>query len=448
MNPFAAIFFLIVAMTLMAVPRKWAPVALIAGCCYMTMGQGIDIGPISLPIYRMLLIVGLARVLVKGERLEGSFNTMDKLVLGWAAWIFLASFFHEGGPGSGPVYAAGYVFNLIAVYFLIRIWCTDLHEVAGIVVLLAFLLAPIAIEMVSEKFVKINQFSVFGGVPHEVAIREGRYRAQGPFRHPILAGTVGATCIPLFIGIWKRHRLAGMVGVASGVCMTLASASSGPAMSAMAGVFAVLMWRLRHLTKLARLAAITGYFALAIATGEPGYYVMKRIDISGGSTGYHRARLIESSFEHLGEWWLFGTDYTRHWMATGVSFSPNHADITNYYLVFGVTGGLVAMLLVIAILIVAFRWVGVVCRAHFDESPSDSYLIWCLGAGMFAHATTSISVSYFDQSLVFFWMNVAVISSMYSGHLVGHGFEAADSDDEEQGRGNTMRARAAEACVT
>lgn len=443
MNPLAAIFFLISAIALMAVPRKWAPVALLTGCCYMTMGQGINLGGINLPIYRMLLLVGVLRVLVKGERLGGERNKIDNLILAWGGWVFFASFFHEWSPGSGPVYAAGYVFNLLTVYILMRIWCTDLHEVTGVIVLLAFLLVPIALEMVSEKILKINQFSIFGGVPHDVAIREGKFRAQGPFRHPILAGTVGATCIPLFIGIWKRHRTAGMVGVAAGVCMMLASASSGPVMSGLAGIGAVVMWRFRNLTKLARISAVAGYFGLALVTGEPGYYVMKRIDISGGSTGYHRARLIESSIEHLGEWWLFGTDYTRHWMATGVSFSPNHADITNYYLVFGVTGGLVAMGLVIWLLLVAFRWVGVVYRAHFDESPSDSYLIWCLGAGMFAHATTSVSVSYFDQSLVFFWMNVAMISSMYSGHVLGQGFETEDSDDAERQETGPVQAHGA-----
>ncbi len=428
MNPLAALFFLVSAIALMSVPRKWAPVALLVGCCYMTMGQGVALGGVSLPIYRMLLFVGLARMLVRGERLGGSLNRIDKLILAWAGWVVFASFFHVWAPGSGPVYAIGYVLDLVAVYFLMRIWCDDLHEVTGVIVMLAFLLVPIALEMVTEKITKINQFSVFGGVPHEVEIREGKYRAQGPFRHPILAGTVGAVCIPLFLGIWKRHRLAAMVGLTSGLCMAIASASSGPVMSAMAGVGAVIMWKFRHLTKLARLAAVAAYFGLALVTGEPGYYVMKRIDISGGSTGYHRARLIESAFNHFGEWWLFGTDFTRHWMETGVSSSPNHTDITNYYLVFGITGGLMAMGLVIVMLITAFRWVGEVYRAHIDESPSDAFMIWCLGAGMFAHATTSVSVSYFDQSLVFFWMNLAVISSMYSGHLEGRGFEMEDGE--------------------
>lgn len=41
-------------------------------------------------------------------------------------------------------------------------------------------------------------------------------------------------------------------------------------------------------------------------------------------------------------------------------------------------------------------------------------MIWCLGAGLFAHAVTSLSVSYTDQSMMFFWLNIGVISSMYS----------------------------------
>lgn len=398
----------------------------------MTMGQGIELGPISLPIYRMLLLVGLARVVAKGERLSGSLNMIDKLIIWWGIWIMFASLFHTGTGGSGPIYASGFIFNFAVVYFLIRIWCTDLKYIEGVVVATAFLLAPIAVEMVMEKVTKINYFSMFGGVPHETAFREGKYRAQGPFMHPILAGTVGAVCLPLFIGILKRNRLAGIVGIVSGLGMTVASASSGPIMSAMAGGFAIVMWRFRDLTKLARMAAVVLYFAFQVIAGEPGYYIMKRIDLSGGSTGYFRARLIESAHEHIDEWWLFGTDRTRHWMDTGVSSSPDHTDITNYYLGLGVTAGLAGMLFFIAILIVAFRWVGIVCRKCFERSPADSFMIWCLGAGMFAHAATAISVSYFDQSLVFLWLNVAVISSMYSVHVTSQEFDTADPDEMEQ----------------
>lgn len=415
MNPFALAFFLCCAIALLTVQRRWAPVPLLVGCCYMTIAQGIELGAFSLPVYRMLLLVGLVRIVIKKEGLVDFGNLVDKLIFFLIGWIILAGFFRDPNFGGGPVYASGVAFNLSVVYFLIRAWCRDLEDIVGIVVITAFLLAPIALEMLMERQSGKNLFSVFGGVPAEVMLREGKLRAQGPFRHPILAGTVGAVCTPLFIGIWRRSRLASMVGITSGVIITFMSASSGPLMSLIAAIFAVIMWRFRHFTRHARIVAIAGYFALQLYTGEPGYYVMKRIDLSGGSTGWHRARLIESAFEKLDEWWLFGTDVTRHWMPTGVSFSPHHTDITNYYLGFGVIAGLPAMLAVVMILFVCFVWVGKYCRlAEATRYESYSFLVWCIGSGLFAHSMTSVSVSYFDQSLVFFWMNVAIIASVHA----------------------------------
>jgi hypothetical protein len=422
MNSYALIFFILCAVALLLVPRRWAPVPLLVGCCYMTMGQGIEIGAFSLPIYRMLLLVGLIRVLIKGEKIENFGNTVDKLIFFLMGWIILASFFHDGVLASGPVYVSGVIFNFALVYFLIRAWCRDVSEVSGVIVIIAFILAPIAVEMVMERVTKTNKFAVFGGLPHEVSFREGKYRAQGPFRHPILAGTVGAVCVPLFIGIWQKNRIASVVGLLSGLCITIASASSGPMMSMFAGIFAVFMWRHRHLTNHLRWSAVVLYFAFQLYTGRPGYYLMTRIDLTGGSTGWHRARLMESAFEKIDEWWLFGTDLTRHWMPTGVSFSPYHTDITNYYLAFGVIAGLPAMLAVVAILVICFCWVGRSVRLFEDSDNQELFVVWCLGAGLFAHAATSISVSYFDQSLVFFWMNVAIISSMYSA------FKSMDSN--------------------
>jgi hypothetical protein len=413
MNPFALVFFLICAAALLMVPRRLAPVPLLVGCCYMTMGQGIELGAFHLPIYRMLLSVGLIRMVVKGETIDDFGNTADRLALFLMAWIMLASFFHDGVLGSGPVFASGVVFNFALVYFLFRSWCRDVPEVVGVIVIIAFMLAPIALEMLLEKIAKVNHFAVFGGVPREVMLREGKYRAQGPFLHPILAGTVGAVCIPLFMGIWRKNRIASITGLASGLCMAISSASSGPLMSMIVSIFAVIMWKYRHLARHARWSAVALYFAFQIYSGQPGYYLLSRIDLTGGSTGWHRARLIESAVLFIDEWWLFGTDVTRHWMPTGVSFSPYHTDITNYYLAFGVVAGLPALLAVVGIIVFCFRWVGETSRMLNEAEDQDAFVVWCLGAGLFAHAATSISVSYFDQSLVFIWMNVAIISSMY-----------------------------------
>lgn len=432
MNPVALLFFLICAAALMSVPRKWAPVPLLLGCTYMTFGQGIELGPVNLPIYRMLLLVGAVRVISKGESLPGGFNLIDKLMVAWGGWVIFASFFHDP-ERAGPIYACGVVFNQALIYFLIRSWCTDLEEVGDVIGIVALLMVPIAIEMTLEKFTGRNSFAVFGGVPDYVMIREGKLRAQGPFRHPILAGTVGGTCIPLFVGILRRHRTVAVLGIGAAVVIVIASASSGPVMSVLAGAFALGLWSIKYHVRTMRRCAVLLYVLLMIVMKQPPYFLISRIDLSGGSTGWHRSFLIQQTIAYLPEWWLVGTDFTRHWMPNqGFASDPLHTDITNYYIGFAVEGGLADMLLVMGMMAVAFRWVGQIHDERLTAQPEQSFMIWCFGACLFSHAVTSVSVAYFDQSMLYFWLSVAVISSIYSiVHLnQDTGTEASGMNDD------------------
>ena len=182
-------------------------------------------------------------------------------------------------------------------------------------------------------------------------------------------------------------------------------------MSVIFSIFALILWRWRHLTRQMRIAAVAGYIILDLVMKAPAYYLIARIDVAGGSTGYHRAALMESSIKHLKEWWLAGTDYTRHWMPYGVGWSEDHADITNHYLAQGVKGGLPLMILFIVIIWLGFRYVGDILRARPDAPKEDQFLIWSLGASLFAHASTCISVAYFDQSVIFIYLMLALIAS-------------------------------------
>jgi hypothetical protein len=414
MNPIATSLLISCSIALLVVPRKWAAIPLFLGCTYMTLGQGIDIGGVSLPVYRMLLVVGAIRVVVKGESLPGGLNLIDKLMVAWGAWVVFASFFHDP-LRAGPIYACGQVFNQGLIYFLIRVWCVNLKEVGEVIRVVAILMVPVAIEMIVEKMAGRNNFAVFGGVPEWVVSREGRLRAQGPFRHPILAGTVGATCIPLFVGILRSHRPSAIMGICAGIVMVFASASSGPVMSLIAGALAIAMWCFREKLGALRIACCVLYGILIIIMEKPPYYLISRIDISGGSTGWHRAFLIEQTFAYFSEWWLFGTDETRHWMPSqGIANDPHHTDITNYYIGFGVSGGFLAMILVIWMMVKAFAWVSRIYDLSVAREVDSGFMIWCFGSCLFSHAVTGLSVAYFDQSMLYFWLSIAVISSIYS----------------------------------
>jgi hypothetical protein len=416
LNGFATTFLIINILASFLLPRKWALLPVLVGACYMARGQGIEIFGFSFTVLRLLLAVGFARAIFLGEIQSYKICSMDKLMIGFSACILFSCIFHKD-IASALVFRSGLVYDSCGVYFLTRIFLQSLPDIVAFCRITAILLLPISLLMLNEHNTGINIFSVFGGIAEQPSIREGRIRAQGPFAHAILAGTVGGVCLPLMIAIWQRHRISAIVGVFACLTMVFACASSGPIMSAMAGIGALCLWRYRSRMKIIRWLSAFAYIGLDFYMKDPAYYILARIDLAGGSTGWHRAYLIDMAFKHIDEWWLGGTDYTRHWMPTGVSWSEDHADITNHYLRFGTIGGLPLMMLLIGIFVRGFSYVGQTLMRLTESSSEFCFLVWALGASLFAHAATCTSVSYFDQSSIFLYLILSAIASAWSATM-------------------------------
>lgn len=428
------------AFCLFALPRSWAPLPLLVGACYMTLGQGVEIGPFNFTVIRILIGVGLLRLLLRGERLAGGFNSMDRWMMIWALWVVISvpllnNLSGEAESSQEYIFRLGLAYNTCGLYFLLRALCHTIEDVVGLVRMSALLLAPLAVEMLVEMVRGVNLFAAFGGVPPIPDIREGRFRAQGPFAHAILAGTVGAVSLPPLFGLWKLQRSFALIGIVAGLTMVVTCASSGPIMSVLAGAVALWMWRYRERMALVRKLAILSYILLEIFMKAPAYFVLARMDIIGGSTGWHRAALIETAIEHFNEWWLGGTNFTRHWLPTGVSWSPNHTDITNHYLHLGVIGGLPLIVIFFVVLVKGFSFIGQILRDRTDLPPESQFMVWALGSALFVHATTFISVAYFDQSFVLIYLTLGAIGSLYSaigtqppGHDFAEGEDAGSLD--------------------
>lgn len=421
------------ALCILALPRSWAPLPLLVGACYMTLGQGVEVGPFNFTVIRILIGAGLLRLLMRGERLAGGFNKMDRWMIVWAIWAVVSVAVMNDAAGdldSGQefIFRLGLVYNTCGLYFLLRALCHTIEDVTNLCKMTALLLAPLAAEMLIEMVNGANLFAAFGGVPPISDVREGRFRAQGPFSHAILAGTVGAVSLPLLIGLWRLQRPFALIGSIACVLMVVTSASSGPIMSLMAAIVSLWMWKHREKMPLVRKLAVVGYIALEIFMTAPAYYVLARMDIVGGSTGWHRAALIESAIAHFNEWWLGGTNFTRHWMPTGVSWSPSHTDITNHYLHLGVIGGMPLMIIFIVILVKGFSFIGQILRDRTDLPPESQFMVWALGSSLFVHMITFVSVAYFDQSFVLIYLTLGAIGSLYSA--VGN---VPPIDDQEGG---------------
>ena len=396
---------------LFACSRKWVMLPLLIGLVYSSAAQAIDVGPFTFTVMRLLIAAGLLRALSKEELGLDRVTKIDRRMALWAAVALITSLFHEV-PGSSLVGALGLVYTCLGIYFLFRLYVRDLEDIYLVTAMLVILFIPVALEMVSERITGRNVFSLLAGGGGAVVVRHGEIRACGPFAHPILAGTVGAVTLPLTFIHWWRTRWITVLGCLVCAGMVLASNSSGPILSAMAACGAVALWVVRDKVRLLVWLGVVLLILLDVWMYDPVYYLLARVDLTGSSTGWHRAELIHATITHLDEWWLFGTDHTRHWMPTGVPWSQNHTDITNHYIKMAVYGGLPLLLVFISIISAGF---GEVRRALDELAQGEfapQFVTWIVGSILFAHVVTFVSITYFDQSIGFFILILVAACAM------------------------------------
>jgi hypothetical protein len=409
MNFLGILFTLVTSILLLRMPRNWAPLPLLLGAVYITRIQQLEIGPMHFPVMRVLIAVGVLRAMMNGERISGGMNSLDRIVALWSIWNIFSIAFHQSDVLVGRL---GGLYDIVGAYYLFRVFVRGIEDVRTVFKIVCIVLVPLAVTMLIEKLQGTNPLGWIGFGPAEVITTKGHFRAQGAFGHPILAGTAGAVCLPMAFCFWQENRKLALAGLAVTGAIVFASGSSGPIMTALAGVAALALWLVRGQMRTIRWLAVCLVIALSFLMNDPVYFLMARIDITGGSTGYFRSQLIRSGINHLSEWWFAGTDHTRHWMPTGIMADPNHTDMTNYYLQMGVWGGLPLMMLFMWLIVAAFIRVGKALRASQSAPLSSQFVIWVLGAILFGHATAFWSISYFDQTIVFLCLVLACIGSL------------------------------------
>ena len=157
---------------------------------------------------------------------------------------------------------------------------------------------------------------------------------------------------------------------------------------------------------------------------RPIWYLIALVDFVGGSTGWHRSYLIDTAIDHISEWWLFGTDYTRHWMPYGLPSIPEHCDLTNYYIHLGVIGGLPLLICLCFIIYRTFRALNILFNRGIDIFP-----VWCYTSLFITHSVAFLTISYFDQTFVLFYAPLGMISAIV---------EISDNSSHESASSSSM----------
>src|SRR4051812_5569476 len=95
MDPVVVVAVIVGSAFLLVLPRSWAPLPILAGACYMTRGQTIELGVVSLTVVRILVAVGVVRLIVRREWIRGGLNGLDALMIGWGVWMVASVVFHS-----------------------------------------------------------------------------------------------------------------------------------------------------------------------------------------------------------------------------------------------------------------------------------------------------------------------------------------------------------------
>ena len=161
-----------------------------------------------------------------------------------------------------------------------------------------------------------------------------------------------------------------------------------------------------------RWGAVVILLALHAYMKAPVWFLISRLSelISGG--GWYRSALIDAFFRNFDEWWLIGTGYTAHWMPSGLAIDPTKADIVNQFVAQGVNGGLLGLTLFIWLIVNCFKTTGGAVRIEARYSFPEQFMIWSLGCTIFSHVVSFLSVSYFDQIMIFWYMIIGMIVAL------------------------------------
>jgi hypothetical protein len=417
LHPVVAVLMILAIIGVMVLPRKFVPLPLLWIVFLVPGAQQIYVAGVHLFVLRVVVFVGLVRMFLSpkgpdGKLLPGGMNTIDRafLICISAQAISVMILFHVG---QAVINQVSFLWDWLGGYFLLRWAIADEEDVYRTLKYLAISMAPVALVMIVEQVKMFNVFSFLGGVGATPIVREGKIRSTGIFAHPIIAGTLGAVLVPLFLILWKngKSKLLGVTGLVSGTVMMWTSNSSTCFMAFIGGIVALLFWPLRKSMKKIRWGIVLGLIALQLVMKAPVWFLIARVDLTGGSSGYHRAELIDQFVNHFWTWWLVGVADSSDW-------GLDMWDVQNQYVNVGETGGLLAFIFFILLISRSFGRIGD-ARKIVEGHKDREWMLWFLASALFANVVGFLGVNYFDQSKMGWFLLLAMISAVTSPILAG-----------------------------
>jgi hypothetical protein len=408
LHPAGLVVVLLISLLFFLAPRRFAPLAFILMACIVSSAQRLVVFGLDFNFIRVLVLVGAIRVLVRGEYKGFRFIAADWLMLAWGV-VSVLIFTAQWGASSAFVTMGGKMYEALGVYFVCRLLIQKLSDLRAIATAAMYVVVPVSGLFLVEKVTGRNPFAALGGVPEVTLVRDGRLRCQGPFSHAILAGCFWAALIPLMAAqFWEGgiRKTQSLFACGCAVFIIYACASSTPVLAFLVVIIGAVLLPLRGYLSHIRWTTVAILVTLHIVMNAPVWHLIARVSAVGGSTGWHRYKLIDNTINRFPEWAILGTRSTAHW-------GYGMQDVANQYVLEGVRGGFLRLVLFVAIIVVSFRAVGQAWRKFKPFTP-EFMMVWAVGVSLAVHCVSFIGVSYFGQITMLWSFTLAIAAGMGS----------------------------------
>jgi len=409
-HPLGLLLVVVLGLSVLLLPRRWSVVPFLVMACFVSSAQRIVIVGLDFDFLRIMVLFGVGRLILRNEYIRFTWKPLDTAIV---LWTISAVFFFviQVGTVSTLINRLGFAFDAFGMYFLFRCLILDWQDVGRIILGFILIAIPVACFFLVEKSTGRNVFAIFGGVPEITFVRKGRLRCQGAFSHAILAGCFWAAVMPLMAACWwesSKGRVLAIAGLTASMVIVFCCASSTPVLGVGAIVIGGLMFYLRRRMRYIRWGVLLTLIALHIVMKAPVWHLISRISAVGGSTGFHRYKVINETIKNFSDWWFCGCSGL-----TVASWGIWKGDVTNQYILEGIRGGLVTMCLFIVVIVIAFREVGKLWRLQVRNRYRLA-ISWALGVSLFAQCVMFIGVSYFGQIWIIWYLLLAIIVNLSS----------------------------------
>lgn len=415
MHPAVLAAVLTSTLLMWVLPRRYVVVPFLLTIFLTPFGQQIYIAGLHIFTSRLLILGGLFRVgaakkFSKTDIASGGFTSIDKVFILWALFRAAATFL-EFLDKASLINQSAFLIDSLGGYFLLRFLIRDQEDISLVIKTFAFVAVVLASCMVNERVHNLNVFGYIGGRLNPF-YRDGAIRSQGTFSGPIEAGAFGATVLCLFGWLlWSgTSRFIGLAAMIASVVMVATSASSTPMLAFGGSILAMLFWPLRRNMRTIRWGLVILLVSLHLTMKAPVWMLINHVDLIAGSSGYHRAMIIDRCIRHFSDWWLIGVKSSKDW-------GWDMWDQANQFVADAENGGLATLVCLILILSRCFGRLGT-ARRLLSGKLSKELLFWLLGGALFSYVVAFFGLSFTDQLVISWFALLAMICAGTTPSLV------------------------------